>query len=95
MLISFWFNVTKGLGFGVTACTQAEAEQLLHQFLAIRQRKFDSLMWCSTSLLRSSTKSMSFQILGLWLSGVFGILGTMCSVWPNHSFKADGRLPTL
>ncbi|MBB6248503.1 hypothetical protein HDE80_003568 [Rhodanobacter sp. A1T4] len=32
MLIPFWFNVTKGLGFGVTASTEAEAEQLLRQF---------------------------------------------------------------
>ena len=32
MLIPFWFNVTKGLGFGVTAASSAEAEQLLRQF---------------------------------------------------------------
>jgi len=47
-------------------------------------------MSCKTLLLQSSIKSMSFQILGLWFFGAFGILATMCSGRPNNSFKADG-----
>ena len=30
MLIPFWFRTSKGLGYGVTAASQSEAETLLH-----------------------------------------------------------------
>lgn len=32
MLTAFWFTTNKGLGYGVTAASQAEAERLLQQF---------------------------------------------------------------
>jgi hypothetical protein len=32
MLIAFWFKTNRGLGYGVTAASQAEAEELLREY---------------------------------------------------------------